>query len=87
MINNYEPIALACTIWKLFTSTLTHLLTSHGENYQILHHSQGGFGPTCNTTRQLQAIIATLHMPNSLKTNIYITYIDLKDAFGSTDHS
>lgn len=87
MINNYKPIALARTNWKHFTSTLTPLLTSHDENYQILHHSKGGFCPMCNTTCQLQAIIATLHMPNSLQKNIYITYIDLKDAFGSIDHA
>ena len=36
---NYRPIALANTIYKLYTSTLTTLLTSYGERHRILHFS------------------------------------------------
>jgi hypothetical protein len=40
---NYRPIALANTIYKLFTSTFTSILSAYGEQYQILHDSQEGF--------------------------------------------
>ena len=36
-LSNHHPIALASTIYKLFTSTLTTQLSSYGENHQILH--------------------------------------------------
>jgi hypothetical protein len=40
---NHRPIALANTIYKFFTSTLTYILSAYGEEYQILHDSQKGF--------------------------------------------
>ena len=42
-LTNYRPIALANTIYKLHTSTLTSILSAYGEKYQILHESQEGF--------------------------------------------
>ena len=50
---NHRPIALANTIYKLFTSTLTTLLSSFGEKYQILHNSQEGFRQEHCTSRQI----------------------------------
>jgi hypothetical protein len=37
LLTNHKPIALANTIYKLFTSTLTLILSAYGEKYQILH--------------------------------------------------
>jgi hypothetical protein len=42
-LTNHRPIALANTIYKLFTSILTTLLSSYGKKHQILHSSQEGF--------------------------------------------
>ena len=42
-LTNHRPIALANTIYKLYTSTLTSILSNYGERYQILHNSQEGF--------------------------------------------
>jgi hypothetical protein len=38
-LTNHRPIALANTIYKLFTSTLILLLSAYGEKHQILHDS------------------------------------------------
>jgi hypothetical protein len=59
-LSNHRPIALANTIYKLFTSTLTTLLSSYGETYQILHNSQEGFRQERCTSRQIQTIIVAL---------------------------
>jgi hypothetical protein len=40
---NHRPIALANTIYTLFTSTLTSMLSAYGEQHQILQSSQEGF--------------------------------------------
>jgi hypothetical protein len=39
----HRPIALANTIYKLFTSTITTQLANYGEKHQILQNSQEGF--------------------------------------------
>ena len=84
---NYRPIALANTIYKLYTSTITTLLTSYGEQHRLLHFSQEGFRPQRNTSRQIQMIIASLKDARLTNQDIYITYIDFKNAFGSIDHA
>ena len=86
-LSNYRPIALANTIYKLYTSTLTALLTNYGETHRILHFSQEGFRPQRNTARQIQTIIATLEDARLTTKDIYLTYIDFRNAFGSIDHA
>jgi hypothetical protein len=86
-LNNYRPIALANTIYKLYTRTLTTLLTNYGERNRILHFSQEGFRPQRNTSRQIQTLIAALEDAQLTNKDIYLTYIDFKNAFGSIDHA
>jgi hypothetical protein len=59
-LTNHRPIALANTIYKLFTITLTTLLSAYGEKYQILHTSQEGFRQERSTSQQIQTLIAAL---------------------------
>ena len=59
-LSNHRSIALANTIYKLFTSILTTLLSSFGKKYQILHNSQEGFQQERCTSRQIQTLIAAL---------------------------
>ena len=86
-LTNHRPIALANTIYKLFTNTLTFILSAYGEEHQILHDSQEGFRAERSTSRQLQLLIATLEDARFTNQNIYILYIDFKNAFGSLDHA
>ena len=53
----------------------------------ILHFSQEGFRPQRNTSRQIQTIIATLEDTKLTTKDIYLTYIDFRNAFGSIDHA
>jgi hypothetical protein len=87
LFSNHRPIALANTIYKLFTSTLTTILSGYGEKYQILHDSQEGFCVERSTTRQLQIIISALEDAKLTNQDIYLLYIDFKNAFGSIDHA
>lgn len=84
---NYRSIALANTIYKLYTSTITSLFTSYGEKHRILHFSQEGFRLQRNTSRQIQTIIMALKDAKLTNKDIYIIYIDLKNTFRSIDHA
>ena len=82
-LTNHRPIALANTIYKLFISTLTFILSAYGEKHQILHDSQEEFRAERSTSRQLQLIIATLEDVKFTKEDIYIQYVDFKNALQS----
>ena len=86
-LTNHRPIALANTIYKFYTNTLTSILSAYGERYQILHESQKKFRTEMNTSRQIQVLIAALEDARLTNQNIYILYIDFKNAFGSIDHA
>ena len=87
LLSNHRPIALANTIDKLFTSTLTLILSAYGERHQILHNSQEGFRAKRCTSRQLQLLIAALEDAQFTTQDIYLLYIDFKNASGSIDHT
>jgi hypothetical protein len=87
ILTNHRPIALANTIYKFFTSTITAQLANYGEKHQILQNSQEGFRQECCTSSQLQTLIATLEDSKLTQQDIYLFYIDFKNAFGSIDHA
>jgi hypothetical protein len=87
ILTNHRPIALVNTIYKLFTSTITAQLANYGEKYQILQNSQEGFRQERCTSRQLQTLIAALEDSKLTQQDIYLLYIDFKNAFGSIDHA
>ena len=87
LLTNYRPIALANTIYKFFTSTLTSILSTYGERHQILHDSQEGFRAERCISRQFQLLIAALEDAQFTNQDIYLLYIDIKNAFGSIDHA
>ena len=63
------------------------LLTSYRKQHKLLHFSHEGFRPQHNTTRQIQMIVRALEDAQLTNKNIYLTYIDFRDAFGSIDHA
>jgi hypothetical protein len=87
ILTNHRPIALANTIYKFFTSTITAQLANYGEKHQILQNSQEGFRQERCTSRQLQTLIAALEDSKLTQQDIYFLYIDFKNAFGSIDHA
>ena len=87
ILTNHRPIALANTIYKFFTNTLTFILSAYDERHQILHDSQEGFRAERCTSKQLQLLITTLEDAQFTNEDIYLLYIDFKNAFGSIDHA
>jgi hypothetical protein len=62
-------------------------LSAYGEKHQILHDSQEGFKAERSMSRQLQLLIAALEDARFTNQDIYLLYIDFKNAFGSLDHA
>jgi hypothetical protein len=73
-LTNHKSIALANTIYKLFTSTLSSILSAYGEQYQILHNSQEGFRFNIAPHVNYNFSLPLLKMPN-LQIKIFIYFI------------
>ena len=71
-LTNHRPIALANTMYKLYTNTLTSIISAYGERYQILHDRQERFTAERNTSRQIQLLIAVLNDARLTYQDIYI---------------
>jgi hypothetical protein len=75
LLSNHRPIALANTIYKLFTNALTTILSGYGEKHQILHDSHEGFRAERSTAQQLQIIISALEDAKFTNQDIYLFFI------------
>jgi hypothetical protein len=81
----HRPVAVANTIHKLFISILTSIFSAYGKQYQILQDSQEGFRSKRCTSRQIQLFIVALEDARFTNQDIYLLFIDFKNAFGSID--
>lgn len=83
---NYRPIGLALTVYKLWTSLLTRVLSDYAWRHKIIGDSQEGFLEGRNTHRQLRNVLNALEDAKHSSQNIYLLYIDFTSAFNTLDH-
>ena len=86
LLDNYRPIALANTMYKLWTGLIQKGLSIYAENYDILSSSQEGFREDRNTMRQLHNLMNVLSDAKLCGQNLYMLYIDFSSAFNTIDH-
>ena len=85
-VKNYRPIALALTIYKLWTRVITEVLSTFAELHKILSSSQEGFRRRRNTARQLFNVLNALEDSAHTRQDIYMLYVDFSSAFNTVDH-
>jgi len=85
-LNNYRPIALANTLYKLWTSIVHECLSIYAENNNILSSQQEGFRQNRNTHRQLQMLQHIFSDAKICEQDLYLLYIDFSAAFNTIDH-
>jgi hypothetical protein len=86
VLSNYRPIGLANTTYKLWTSCITDALSRYCSHAGILSDSQSGFRPKRRCLQQLLSLTGAIEDSKRSGTDLYITYIDFANAFGSVDH-
>ena len=87
LLQNYRPIGLNNTLYKMWTRFLTNILSDFAENYGLLSTCQEGFRPQRNTIRQLQRMIFAIEDAFHFKQDLYAMYIDFTSAFNTIDHA
>jgi hypothetical protein len=83
---NYRPIGLAGALYKLWTSTVTHVILHHSLRNNMLHACQEGGILQRNTHRQLENLINAFEDAHHMKQDIFLTYLDFSSAFNMCSH-
>ncbi|KAJ9519192.1 hypothetical protein QJQ45_017850 [Haematococcus lacustris] len=83
-LNSYRPVGLANTVYKLWTSLITKMLSEYAEANGMLSKNQAGFRSHRNTTQQLQMLVMALEDAKLAKADIYALLVDFTSAFNTT---
>ena len=81
LLEKYRPIALANTMYKLWTGLIKECLNMYADHYNILSNSQKGFRRYRNTMRQLHTLVNVLSDAKLSEQNLFMLYIDFSSAF------
>lgn len=84
---NWRPIALSSTIYKLFSSLIAKRMSNWFEENSILSPFQRGFRPFDGTIENNFILDAKMNRNRRKKRDIVILLIDIKNAFGSIPHA
>ena len=86
-LGNWRPIAIALadTVYKLWTGVIAKCLHKYAEHINILSSVQEGFRKQKNTIRQLQNVMNIMSHAISQQ-DLYLLYVDFSSAFDTIDH-
>ncbi|GFS86880.1 retrovirus-related Pol polyprotein from type-2 retrotransposable element R2DM, partial [Nephila pilipes] len=85
-IDNWRPIALSNTIYKLFMKCLTRKLQDWCEFNQVLCSAQKGFTPHDGIIEHNFLLAQSLKTAKRNKTDVFLAFLDISNAFGSIPH-
>ncbi|GFQ89979.1 retrovirus-related Pol polyprotein from type-1 retrotransposable element R2, partial [Trichonephila clavata] len=85
-IDNWRPIALSNTIYKLFTKCLARSLSDWFETFEVLSPSQKGFTPFDGVIEHNFLLSQHIESARTHKTESLVAWLDLSNAFGSVPH-
>ncbi|GFQ80717.1 retrovirus-related Pol polyprotein from type-1 retrotransposable element R2 [Trichonephila clavata] len=85
-IDNWRPIALSNTMYKLFTKCLARRLSDWFETFEVLSPSQKGFTPFDGVIEHNFLLSQHIESARTHKTESLVAWLDLSNAFGSVPH-
>ena len=85
-LGNWRPIALANTLYKLWTGVIAECLYKYAEHFNILSSAQEGFRKQKNTIWQLQNVMNIDSDAKISQQDLYLLCVDFSSAFNTIDH-
>jgi hypothetical protein len=85
-ISNFRPIALMSCIYKLFASIIANRLVSFSINNDLLSSAQKSARPSEGCYEHTFILQSLILDANRHDKNIYLAWLDLRNAFGSVPH-
>ena len=86
-MDNFRTITLANALYMLWTTRIVTLTTNCIESRKIPSSGQEGFRMERSCARAVTRLSLCVKDARSHKKNIVLCYLDLKEAFPSTDHN
>ncbi|GLC61481.1 hypothetical protein PLESTB_001761100 [Pleodorina starrii] len=86
LIKNKRPIALANTLYKLWTSLITLSTSKFAPSADLFSEAQEGFLKHRNTERQILNLLHSIEDAGLTRRDLYILYVDFSSAFNTIDH-
>ena len=87
LLENYRPITLAKSIYKLWTTCIVILATDYIEFRKILSPEQEGFRVERSCMRAITHLGLCIEDAHTHHKDIVLCYLDFKGAFPSADHA
>jgi exonuclease III len=84
-IGNYRPIALANTMYKLWTSCVQQVLNEYAEAHRILSAAQSGFRQRTSRAVPIQMLQMAIEDAELSQQDLYTMQVDFSSAFNTID--
>ncbi|XP_023219819.1 uncharacterized protein LOC111621802 [Centruroides sculpturatus] len=85
-VTNWRPIALSCTLGKLYTACLANRLLTWCLDNNIFSHSQKGFLPYEGCLEHNFLLQASIKDARRQRKDCHVAWLDIANAFGSVPH-
>ncbi|KAL5509851.1 hypothetical protein EMCRGX_G005290 [Ephydatia muelleri] len=85
-LDNWRPIALLNTLYKIYAALIAKRITAWAVDEKIMSPAQKGFLPMEGCLEHNHLMSSVLQDSRSRKRPIVLTWLDLKDAYGSVPH-
>ncbi|GFT76708.1 retrovirus-related Pol polyprotein from type-2 retrotransposable element R2DM [Trichonephila clavipes] len=82
-LENWRPISLSNTVYKLFTKCLARKLSEWCEIHEVLSPAQKGFSPYDGVLEHNFLLTQHLETARRCKTDKFVAWLDISNAFGS----
>lgn len=83
---NWRPISLSYTLYKIFTSLISSRLSKWMEDNELLSPQQKGFHPFDGTLENNFLLRYRIKQAKRAKKELYVLLIDIQNTFGSIAH-
>jgi len=84
---NYRPIALSDTLYKVYALLLTQRLVALLENKRVLSFAQAGARKNKSTFHKLITLTAIIEDAKRRQSELHVGYVDLRKAYDSVEHN
>ena len=86
VLDNWRPIALQNTLYKVYTAIIARRISGWAVDMGIMSPSQKGFLPLEGCLEHNHLMTSVLQDSRRKKKAAFLTWLDLKDAYGSVPH-